>query len=409
MKRNYVTAFPGRRDSYQLPLALSEHGRLAAFVTCFYAQKGISGRLAKPFARLTEKLNQRCAAGLDQAKIECMEAVDLALRLGSKIFQPSKISVWEDDAFARRALALAKANRANLLLYEFQADWAFRHPLPHGGAKILFQFHPHPDLEHPLLLSDGRRYPQFMADIRRNTRANLSSRYREHTRHAWSQADHVIVASQFTARSLQLAGCPADKISVVPYGCVFSDLPPRPPVRPPVDKPYFLFVGSGSHRKGLHHLLEAWSQSPLTDSHELVVIARTVEPTMRPLLAEAKSVRYLPGVSAGELPTWFTSAKAFVLPSLSEGFGHVYLEALACGCPVIGTKNSMLPDFSEAQAHVRYVMPGDPASIAGALEEIAGMASANPFFHTDAIRLGVRTYTWQRFRDGVEAVLRQFD
>ncbi|HZP60479.1 MAG TPA: glycosyltransferase [Opitutaceae bacterium] len=409
MKKKYVTAFPGRRDSYQLPLALSAHDRLASFVTCFYAQKGLSSRLAKPFGRLAEKLNQRRAPGLDQAKVECMEAVDLATRLGSKIIQPSKISVWEDDAFARRALALAKTNRAGLLLYEFQADWAFRQPLPHDGARILFQFHPHPDLEHPILFSDGRRYPQFMAGIHRSTRANLSSRYRDHTRNAWRQADHVMVASQFTGYSLQVAGCPAGKISVVPYGCAFSELPARPPARPATDKPYFLFVGSGSHRKGLHHLLEAWSQSSLTESHELIVIARTIEPAMRPLLAGTKSVRHLPGVATHDLQTWFASAKAFILPSLSEGFGHVYLEALACGCPVIGTKNSMLPDFSEAQAHVRYVEPGDPASIAGELEKVGGMPSSDPFFGTDSIRLGVRAYTWQRFRDGVEAVLERFD
>src|SRR5580704_5306920 len=235
MKKQYVTAFPGRRDSYQIPVALSEHGRLAAFVTCFYRQRGVCGRLSKQF-------DHRQADGLEKAKVGCMELTNLAARIGQRIFQPSRVGVWEDNAFARKALALAKVHRAGLLLYEFQADWAFRQPLKHDAAKILFQFHPHPDFEHPLLLADGARYPQFLPGIRRNTRSNLPASYQRHTCDAWQQADHVIVASHFTARSLQTAGCPPGKISVVPYGCSFGETAAgvRPLGRGP-DKPYFLF------------------------------------------------------------------------------------------------------------------------------------------------------------------------
>jgi glycosyltransferase involved in cell wall biosynthesis len=403
MKKQYLTAFPGRRDSYQIPVALSEHGRLAGFVTCFYRQRGLLGRLSKQF-------DHRHANGLEKTKVGCLEFTNLAWRLGQRIFQPSRVGVWEDNAFARKALALAKAHRAGLLLYEFQADWAFRQPLKHTAAKILFQFHPHPDLEHPLLLADGARYPQFLPAIRRNTRSNLPSRYQRHTCGAWQQADHVIVASHFTARSLQVAGCPPGKISVIPYGCSFGETAPglRPSSRP-LDKPYFLFVGSGTHRKGLHHLLEAWSQCQLLATHELVVIARVVDPELQPVLAAAKSVRHIAGVSGPDLVRWFSSAQAFILPSLSEGFGHVFLEALACGCPVIGTKNTMLPDFVEAQPHVRYVEPGNPDSIRAEIERVGSLPSDHVFFGTEAVRQSVKSYTWKKFRDGIEGILERFD
>jgi glycosyltransferase involved in cell wall biosynthesis len=282
--------------------------------------------------------------------------------------------------------------------------------LAHDAARILFQFHPHPDLEHPLLLGDGARYPEFLPGIRRNTRSNLSACHRDHTRGAWRHADEVIVASRFTARSLEAAGCPAGKISVVPYGCNFGDAAAdlSPSVRP-LEKPFFLFVGSGTHRKGLHHLLEAWSRCRLRTTHELVVIARVVDPELRAALAGAAAVRHLPGVGSHELRRWFSSAQAFVLPSLSEGFGHVYLESLACGCPVIGTRNTMLPDFAEAQPHVRYVEPGDPESIRAGLEWVGDLPATDPFFDTKAIRARVKGYTWQKFRDGIEAVLKRFD
>lgn len=406
-RQRYVAAFPGRRDAYQIPVALAEHGRLAAFATCFYRQRGWLGRCEGLFPRLRGLSRLRHAEGLEHARIDCLELTNAAARLAQRIFPPAKVAVWEDDAFARRAVSLAREHRAGLLLYEFQAEWAFRQRLEHGGAKILFHFHPHPDFEHPLLLADGARHPVFLPGIRRNTRADLPARYQAHTRGAWRLADHVVVASQFTARSLEAAGCPPERISVVPYGCWMAEEAPSPGRR--AGRPYFLFVGSGSHRKGLHHLLEAWRACGLHGTHELVVVARVVDPELREPLAAAPSVRHLAGVSGPELARWFRGAQAFVLPTLSEGFGHVFLEALACGCPVIGTRNSMLPDFAEAQAHIRYVEPGDPSGLCSEMERVAGLPSSHPFFATGNIRSSVRHYTWERFREGLESVLRRFD
>jgi glycosyltransferase involved in cell wall biosynthesis len=404
LKRPYVTAFPGRRDGYQLPLSLAENGRLAAFVTCFYRNRGLLGRLP-----LGGRLQERQVAGIAPEAVECMEFTNLSARLLQRVLQPSRIGVWEDLAFARRAVECARQFKASMVLYEFQADWAFRQPLRHDAARILYQFHPHPDLEHPLLLEDGKRYPQFMAGIQRNTRGNLPRFYREHTRGAWRHADHVIVASHFTARSLEVAGCPADKISVVPYGCnIAADVETRNEARP-LDRPYFLFVGSGTQRKGLHHLLEAWSHSDLGATHELVVIARVVDDELQGPLNNAKAVRHIPGVGCATLAQWYRSAVAFVLPSLSEGFGHVYLEALASGCPVIGTRNSMLPDFAEAQPHIRYAEPGDPQSIRAALEHVARLHPSDPFFATQSVRESVTRRTHQRFRSELESVLERFD
>lgn len=405
-KRQYVTAFPGGRDHYQMPLALSENGRLAGFATCFYRGRGVMARLPLAASRLR---NRHCD-GIDESAVESMELTHLAARIAKRAVQASRVGVWEDLAFARRAVALAKKRRASMILYEFQAEWAFRQPMRHDAARILFQFHPHPDLEHPLLLSDGERYPQFLNGIRRNTRMNLSGFYRQHTREAWKDADHVIVASHFTASSLFVAGCPKDRISVVPYGCSLGTLADALPRQPsPIERPYFLFVGSGTHRKGLHHLLEAWSGSRLSASHELVVIARVIDPEIRVSLATARSVRHIQGVGALELPRWYASAKAFVLPSLAEGFGHVYLEALACGCPVIGTRNSMLPDFAGAQSHIRYAEPGEPESIRTEMNRVADLDPGDLFFCTGAVRESVKEWTWKRFRNGIESVLARFD
>jgi len=130
---------------------------------------------------------------------------------------------------------------------------------------------------------------------------------------------------------------------------------------------------------------------------------------LRGSLAAARSVRHLPGVSASELAHWYKFALAFVLPSLSEGFGHVYMEALSSGCPVIGTRNTMLPGFAEAQDHIRYVEPGDPDSIRHEIERVADLPVTDLFFRTDAIRESFKGWSWKRFRDALELVLLRFD
>ena len=69
-------------------------------------------------------------------------------------------------------------------------------------------------------------------------------------------------------------------------------------------------------------------------------------------------------VADADLPTLYSAADVFVLPSLYEGFGIPVLEAMACGTPVVCTNNSSLPEAA-----------GDAALLVDALDE-AGLAAA---------------------------------
>ena len=405
-KRRYVTAFPGIRDSYQIPLMLSEQGRLAAFATCFYRDRGGAGLLSRMLG-WPRSLKRRFVAGVHASRVHPMEFTNVSARLLARFVQPSRVAVWEDRWFARKAVQLARQHRASLLLYEFQAETAFRAELSPGARRILFHFHPHPDLEHPLLLADAALYPEFHDRVQRDTRGNLPLKYREHTRLAWRRADHVIVASDFSRRSLMVAGCPAERISVVPYGVEFPPTEERAAVAD--ETPIFLFVGSGSHRKGLHHLLDAWRVCQARGHARLVVISRVMQPEMRTRLAGLPNFVHLPGVSADELLGWYARARAMVLPSICEGFGQVFLEALAAGCSVIGSRNSVLPDLTACQANIEYVEPGNVADIARAIDRVAAMKSNDPFLQVNFDRANRAFFSWARFREQVATILDRFD
>ena len=66
---------------------------------------------------------------------------------------------------------------------------------------------------------------------------------------------------------------------------------------------------------------------------------------------------------------FYQAADAFVYPSLNETFGLPILEAMACGCPVVTSDTSAMPETAGGAAILSD--PKDPASIARAIVEAA--------------------------------------
>ena len=62
-------------------------------------------------------------------------------------------------------------------------------------------------------------------------------------------------------------------------------------------------------------------------------------------LGVSDSVTFVGFVQPDELPKYYAIADVFCRPSLSEGLGNSFLEAMAYGVPVVGTKVGRIPDF----------------------------------------------------------------
>ncbi|MBX3441658.1 MAG: glycosyltransferase family 4 protein [Planctomyces sp.] len=78
----------------------------------------------------------------------------------------------------------------------------------------------------------------------------------------------------------------------------------------------------------------------------------------------------LPGfVAADELPDLYRAADVFVMPSRKEGFGIVFVEATACGTPVIAGNADGSVDALLGGEAGRLVTPGDPAALAQAIRD----------------------------------------
>ena len=82
-------------------------------------------------------------------------------------------------------------------------------------------------------------------------------------------------------------------------------------------------------------------------------------------LGKAGMVRRLGYVPDQELPRLYNAAMALVFPSWYEGFGLPVLEAMQCGCPVISSNRTSLPEIGGSA--VSYIEPESPESICNAM------------------------------------------
>ena len=91
-------------------------------------------------------------------------------------------------------------------------------------------------------------------------------------------------------------------------------------------------------------------------------------------LGIAADVVFVGGVPLEETVRFYQAADVFVYPSLNETFGLPILEAMACGCPVVTSDTSAMPETAGGAAVLSD--PKDPASIARAIVEAAGHETA---------------------------------
>jgi glycosyltransferase involved in cell wall biosynthesis len=187
------------------------------------------------------------------------------------------------------------------------------------------------------------------------------------------RARQVLTDSEFSRSELvRWLGVAAAKVRVVPCGHEhILRTTPDPSVLPRHGlgaRPYVLAVSSLSRHKNLEAVAEAvrlleparWDYVLAGPSNPRVFGASAVDAPGR--------VVHLGYVSDGELRALYERAACLVYPSRYEGFGIPPLEAMACGCPVIASRTTALPEVCGDAA--LYVDPDDPRQLAAAIRRV---------------------------------------
>ncbi|MCC7522719.1 glycosyltransferase family 4 protein [Candidatus Uhrbacteria bacterium] len=106
-----------------------------------------------------------------------------------------------------------------------------------------------------------------------------------------------------------------------------------------------------------------------------------------------------------ELPPYLQASDIFVRASLSEGLGNSFLEAMACGIPVIGTPVGGIPDFLTDGETGIMCHPRDPKSIAEAVLRLIGDRDLRDRLVQNGSRLVADKYNWDRLADAFGKLL----
>lgn len=162
---------------------------------------------------------------------------------------------------------------------------------------------------------------------------------------------------------------------------------------------YYLFVGSRSQIKGYKNARLFFDSLSLVDNKDFAIVCiggnSELEDYIKPFTSEIDI--HLHSVDDEELSIFYSDAIALVYPSLYEGFGLPIIEAMACGCPVITTREGSIP---EASGEAAYSISGkDPLEMAQAIVNIR-----KPEIREDLIAKGLvqaAKFTWKKTANNI--------
>ena len=227
-------------------------------------------------------------------------------------------------------------------------------------------------------------------------------------RGAAQAASGVLAVASGLADDLAALGVPRSKITVHRTGldrAVFRPLDQaecRTKLGLPQGRPVLACVGALIPRKGQRFAIEALELLP--DAELVLAGTGGDEAMLRALAAElglTARVHFLGAVPHGELPIVLSAADLFVLPTASEGLANAWVEALACGTPVITTPipgaHELLTDPACGQMVAR-----DKLAIANAVSQML----AAPPARAD-VAASVAEFSWEANAEALVAYWRR--
>ncbi len=193
------------------------------------------------------------------------------------------------------------------------------------------------------------------------------------------RAAAIVAPSQATKHELvRHLDIPEERITVV-YAGVDHDVF-RPVEQRVLPEPYVLVVGSEHPRKNLATLFRAFAHLKAGARFADLKLVKVGPPGSGEAPFRAQTVRaardagveddvvFVDRLQGDELAACYSGAECFVLPSLYEGFGLPPVEAMACGCPVIVSNVTSLPEVAGGAALL--VDPHDERALADAMEAV---------------------------------------
>lgn len=212
----------------------------------------------------------------------------------------------------------------------------------------------------------------------------------------------IITPTEFVKKDVAKFAHIKPKKIVVTYEAADEITAPIEPIKDLQSKQFIFYVGRPQPHKNLSRLLQAFAIVKQKNPDLLLVLAGRKDKVYDSFINEAKelgvgeSVVFTGFVSEGQLKWLYRGCKAYVFPSLSEGFGLPGLEAMKHGAPVVSSDMTCLPEVYGNAAW--YCNPLDVHDIARSINEVL----SNTELRTKLIKRGrerAREFSWQRMAE----------
>lgn len=215
-------------------------------------------------------------------------------------------------------------------------------------------------------------------------------------------ADFISILSSYSYNAFLKMGFSKDKLCVCPLGVDTSVFYPEKKK----DNIFRIIHLGGSFRKGVLYLLEAVKQLRLPKSEFLW--AGAIEPEIRPFLSRYNNYfRFIGRIPFySQMPDFYRKGSLFVAPSISDGFGMVILEAMACGIPVICSEHTTGTDIVRNGVDGFVVPIRDVKAIK---EKILFLYENEPERMEMSINARRRAtqFTWERYGENISYICQQ--
>ncbi len=231
------------------------------------------------------------------------------------------------------------------------------------------------------------------------------------------RAEQVVTVSHFVKADIlhHYPTTDAQKISVACNGIKAGFLPLSEAEKTAVrqqythGQPYFFYLGAVHPRKNIDRLIQAYDRYRALGGQpaQLLLGGRLAWQTAATQAAHQQArygsdIHFLGYVPDAEAPRLLAATKAFIYPSLSEGFGVPVLEAMHCEVPIISSHSSSLPEVAGDAALLI-----NPESVEAIAQAMLALDRSSDLCETLVGRGRVQRqqFSWEKATDVVQQAL----
>ena len=315
-------------------------------------------------------MRNRRSSALDDTQVRSFPLFAIAYRRRVRAARTAgdrtRAWMWGGERFCELAKPFLKSSPATIFAFTSAARELFSAGRDRGMTLVLDHATAPRRHEMRLVAEEMQRFPGW---ARFAGKDDAIDDYHERQMAETRLAHRVICSSAFARDALIEQGVATEKIRRVPLG-LDGGFPAAMPPKQPSGPLRVLFVGGDGLRKGIGYLHEAMRL--LRAPSIQVKVAGDLELSEAGSTALSRHLELLGPVARAQVIELYAWADVLVLPSISDTFGLVVLEAMACGVPVIASRNTCGPDVIRGGEDGFVVPIRDAAAIASCLDRLAG-------------------------------------